>query len=283
MKVVTAVVNNPQFIEIQYHTLKQYMPCDYEFIVFNDAKDFPDMTNGGDISIKQQIEDMCKKHSILYINIPNEHHQYNKVPSARTADSMNFIKHFQMQFPDEYLLLDSDMCLIAPIDIEKYRQYECAVVLQHRNMHHHDIYYFWNGLYYFDTTKMQDLHILEWDMIQGCDTGGKTCIWYINHLRKNPGETIPDMENLKSHVSKTIYYITHKSSGKWDENDAPDCIKTNKGLLQFLKENPRNENNKFFCELYDNCLLHYRAGGNWMGEGHDFHINLAKNLKDAIV
>ena len=51
MKIVTAVVNNPVFIEIQYYTLQKYMKCDYEFIVFNDAKSFSDYSNGGDISI----------------------------------------------------------------------------------------------------------------------------------------------------------------------------------------------------------------------------------------
>ncbi len=30
MKVITAVVNNPVFIQIQYYTLKKYMKCDYE-------------------------------------------------------------------------------------------------------------------------------------------------------------------------------------------------------------------------------------------------------------
>ena len=74
MKVVTAVVNNPIFIEIQYYTLKKYMKCDYEFMVFNDAKDFCDFTNGGDITIKTAIEDMCKKLNIQYINITNQHH-----------------------------------------------------------------------------------------------------------------------------------------------------------------------------------------------------------------
>jgi len=39
MKIVTAVVNNPTFIEVQYHTLKKYVKGDYDFIVFNDAKD----------------------------------------------------------------------------------------------------------------------------------------------------------------------------------------------------------------------------------------------------
>ena len=64
MKIVTAVVNNPTFIEIQYYTLKKYFKGDYELIVFNDAKDFPDMTNGNDITIKKKIEDICNKLNI---------------------------------------------------------------------------------------------------------------------------------------------------------------------------------------------------------------------------
>ena len=59
MKIVTAVVNNPDFIEIQYHTLKKFFKGPYEFIVFNDAKDFPDFTNEGDITIKSNIENIC--------------------------------------------------------------------------------------------------------------------------------------------------------------------------------------------------------------------------------
>jgi len=55
MKIITAVVNNPIFIEIQYYTLKKYFQGEYEFIVFNDAKDFPDFTNYNDITIKSQI------------------------------------------------------------------------------------------------------------------------------------------------------------------------------------------------------------------------------------
>jgi len=34
MKIVTAVVNNPIFIEIQYNTLKKYFQGEYEFIIF---------------------------------------------------------------------------------------------------------------------------------------------------------------------------------------------------------------------------------------------------------
>ena len=95
MKVITAVVNNPIFIEIQYYTLKKYMKCDYEFIVFNDAKLFPDYSNGGDINIKEIIEKLCKNLKIKCINIPNEHHITQSEGSATTLlagfISINFI------------------------------------------------------------------------------------------------------------------------------------------------------------------------------------------------
>ena len=83
MKVITAVVNNPIFIYIQYHTLKKYMKNDYEFIVFNDAKDFPDNTNYGNSNMKNNIEKLkpiynpyfeeikqiCKKNKINLIAV----------------------------------------------------------------------------------------------------------------------------------------------------------------------------------------------------------------------
>ena len=95
MKIITAVVNNPIFIEIQYYTLKKYFQGDYEFIVFNDAKEFPDFTNGNDITIKQQIIDICSKLNIQCINIPNEHHYSSHSAAYRCADSMNYILSYQ--------------------------------------------------------------------------------------------------------------------------------------------------------------------------------------------
>ena len=69
MKVITCVVNNPIFIEIQYKTLKKYLKNDYEYIVFNDAKPYPDLTNGDDANIRKEIEELCKKLDIKCINI----------------------------------------------------------------------------------------------------------------------------------------------------------------------------------------------------------------------
>ena len=72
MKVVTSVVNNPTFIEIQYHCLKKHLHCDFEYIVFNDAKEFPDYTNDNDITIKKQITDTCNELGIKCYEIEND-------------------------------------------------------------------------------------------------------------------------------------------------------------------------------------------------------------------
>ena len=279
MKVVTAVVNNPIFIEIQYYTFKKHIPCEFEFIVFNDAKDFPDNTNYHDITMRKQIEDMCKKLGIKCINIPNDNHKESTWASARTADAMNFITKYQIENPDEYFLFDSDMFLIDTLDIERYREYQIAVLIQHRPGY---LRYFWNGIYYFNIPKMKNLDILAWDMCDNCDTGGRTGLWLWHHLEETK-EGIPVNIEFNKRYSKHIYYIHRLETGFWNADDAPECIKKNTKLLEFLETDPRNENGKFFFDLFDYCALHYRAGGNWRNEGFDFHKNMSLKLKNIIV
>jgi hypothetical protein len=281
MKIVTAVVNNPDFIEIQYNTLKKYFKGEYEFIVFNDAKSFPDFTNGGDTTIKQQIQDVCSKLNIKCINIPNEKHIDMALPCIRCADSMNFILEYQKQNPDKYLLLDSDMFLIDEFDIETYTKYHCAVVLQNRN--DATIHYFWNGIYYMDFTKMRNIDLLNWDCCNDCDVGGSMQEWLKLQMGDSPIPNRDDnrWKNETCHTD-TIYFINHISSLRWSLSELPANI-TNEKLIQFFLNDRRNENGKLFCEIYDNVFLHYRAGGNWIGEGLDFHKNQTKCLKDALL
>ena len=281
MKIVTAVVNNPTFIEIQYNTLKKFFKGEYEFIVFNDAKSFPDFTNGGNPTIKNSIEMLCNKLEITCINIPNEQHKTNDSASIRTADSMTFILNYQKQNPDKYLLLDSDMFLIDYFDINKYSQYDCAIVLQSRN--DFKINYFWNGIYYFDMTKMKNLDLLNWSCCPGCDVGGMMQEWLQKQMKDKP---IPNTDEIrwknKLFHTNNIYFIKHLWSCSWDITELPTNIIESSPIIDFIKNDPRNSNNKFFCEIYDNVFLHYRAGGNWLNEGMDLHYNLSNNLYRSI-
>jgi hypothetical protein len=281
MKIITAVVNNPAFIEIQYHTLKKYFQSEYEFIVFNDAKDFPDFTNGNDITIKKQIQDICIKLDINCINIPNNNHKQNMNAATRCADSMNYILEYQKNNHDKYLLLDSDMFLVDYLDINKYSQYDCAIVLQNRNDGR--INYFWNGIYYFDINKMKNFELLNWNCCKDCDVGGMMQEW----LKKQLGNTTaPNTDEIrwtnKLFHTNDIYFIKHLWSCTWYINELPQNLQDNKELIDFLKNDVRNQNGKFFCEIYDNVFLHYRAGGNWRNEGLTLHKQLTQSLKKNI-
>lgn len=282
MKIVTAVVNNPIFIEIQYHTLKKYFKGEYEFIVFNDAKDFPDFTNGNDITVKKQIEDICCKLNINCINIANDNHKKNLCAASRCADSMNYILQYQKTNPDKYLLLDSDMFLIDYFDINKYSKYDCAIVLQSRN--DNKINYFWNGIYYFDMTKMKKTELLNWNCCEFCDVGGMMQEW----LKLQMGNvSMPNTDEIrwtdKEFHTNDIYFIKHLWSCTWDISELPKKLQDNTKLIDFFKNDKRNTNDKFFCEVYDNVFLHYRAGGNWRNEGIKLHNNLSQLLKNILI
>ena len=278
MKVLTPSVNNPIFIEIQYKTLKKYMMCDYEFIVFNDAKEFSDFTNGGDVTVSKEIENTCKRLGIVCIKIDNNKHSNMSDAAIRCADSYNSILEFQKENKDKYLVLDSDMFLIDYFNPESYYEdFSSAVVLQSRDknsdnesyfgLYNNQIYctdsicnYIWNGIFYFDMNKITNQNMLNWDCIGAVDVGGAMCHW------------------LNTQVNEPLHYIQHLSSCSWDLSEIPDNLKNDDKLVEFLLNDPRNTNGKFFCEIYDNKFLHYRAGGNWRGEGLEFHKDLSNKL-----
>jgi hypothetical protein len=286
MKIITAVVNNPAFIEIQYHTLKKFLICEegYEFIIFNDAKTFPDVSNDGDLTISSKIEETCHKLGIKSITLPNQHHINIPSMSARHADTFNnHLLKYQKQYPDKYLLLDSDMFLIDYLNINKYTAYESAIVLQQRP----NLNYIWPGLCYLDFTKMQNVDLLDWSLSRGGDSGANMCHWL---AKQTENSVVPKCNDLRwaakdntFHIENAVYFIRHLWSCSWNENELPENLKTNTDLLQFLKEDVRNVNGKFYCEIYDNVFLHYRAGSNWNKEGMVLHNMLTEKLQRILL
>lgn len=280
MKIVTTVVNNPDFIEIQHYTLKKYFKTEYEFIVFNDAKEFPDYTNGGDVTLRAKIEDTCKSLNIKCINIVNDHHKSEQSGSQRSVDSMNNVFKYQLENPDVYLFIDSDMFLIKDFDVTEYSKYDAAFVLQQRD----NIFYMWPQLCYFDMHKIKDFHTINWNSCNSCDAGGMTKEWLSMHVDI---DTIPNTHQIrhseKGYEINNLYFIKHLWSCSWDQSELPDYLKNKEKLLEFFTNDPRNQNGKYFCEIYDDVFLHYRAGCNWLNEGMNLHNMLTKQLKSILL
>jgi hypothetical protein len=174
------------------------------------------------------------------------------------------------------------MFLIDYFDPVKYSMVDCAIALHSR--HNGAINYFWNGIYYFDTTKMKNLYILNWNCCKDCDTGGMTKEWLKKQMGNTPLPTPHDIQWAdKDCRINDIHFIKPLTSGHWDITQLPTNLQSNVKLVHFLTNDVRNENNKLFCEIYDNVFLHYRAGGNWRQEGLELHSRLTYLLRSALL
>lgn len=267
MKVVSIITNHPIFIDLQKKSLEKYLKVDYEYIVFNDGKDWPDITNFYDPinEGRQAIIEKCEELDVTCINLPNEKHKHIQCASLRHVDSLQFLLDYMMQNKDEYLILDGDMFLIDLLDIEKYRKHDCACVLQERPR----LQYIWPNLFYVDLNKLKHIELFKLN-IDGADTGSASHHW----LETFPC-SFPKCEEIRhsSHqfTNEYFYFIKHLWSCSWNENEIPENLKKNETLLAFLKNDFRNQSGRFFCEIYDQCLFHYRAGSNWMGQPKETH------------
>jgi hypothetical protein len=287
MKIVTNVVNNPVFIEIQYNLLKRYVRGgEYEFIVFNDAKRYEDYTNNGDIGIRDKIIETCERLGIKCINMDNDNHKEIKAASIRASIVMNEIHNYQMENPDRYIIMDSDMFLIDYMDIDRYDGYKVAYVLQTREEHR----YMWSGLIYMDMRNVDEFRDINWFLTPTTDVGGMTRKWLERYIKidEEKGNKVPTIEEIRwnkdgIYNTDNLYYMRHLWSLSWDEGELPENLRGREGLIRYLREDSRNKGDKYFCEIYDNIFLHYRGGCNWMGGGMTFHIEMANKLKKYII
>lgn len=279
MKVVSIITNHPIFIELQKKSLEKYLKVDYEYIVFNDGKDWPDITNFYDPihEGRQAIIDKCAELQVTCINLPNENHKNIQSASVRHVDSLQLLLDFMMKHTDEYLILDGDMFLIDHLEIEKYKKHDCACVLQERP----HLRYIWPNLFYVDLNKLKHLELFKLGFISGGDTGSASHDW----LKSFPC-SFPKCEEIRhsSHqfTNPYFYFIKHLWSCSWNENELPENLNNNEPLLTFLKNDFRNQHGRFFCEIYDQCFFHYRAGSNWMEQSKDSHKQQIRNLSDIL-
>lgn len=261
------VVNNPDFIELQFKLFQKFCKDDWKMVVFNDTKDFPDPSNFEDLSLKQKIKEVCDKLGIEHHFIPNENHLQITSPSIRHCLTANYIFHnFQKNNSNSILIFDSDMFPIKEFSVQNYQEYDLAGVLQNRETTDFGkISYLWPNLVFFTPSKLKGLDDWDWSVIVSknglveADTGGKT----FNYLRKN--------SDLKLKI------IHHLSSENWCKEDCK--FELSETTWSFLNSDIRNKNGKYYSEIYDDWILHLRASSNWEGLSRSTHLLRNKLLK----
>jgi hypothetical protein len=185
--------NRPDFISLQYNSIKKYVKNDFRYIVVNNAKfSTIDSTKNGDECFAE-IEKVCKE-----LNI--EHHPItvsDKVLNACTTGSIKDNKYtfdsyaccyavqwsFLELIPNikgKVFIVDADLFFMDYIDLENLlEEYDTAFIPQFRNSNGSSlIMYMWNMFCGFDFDKYPELLNLNWSNghVDGnlCDVGGMT-------------------------------------------------------------------------------------------------------------
>ena len=82
--------------------------------------------------------------------------------------------------------------------------------------------------------------------------------WFLKQIINSE---IPNTEEIrwsnKRFHTDHIYFIKHLWSCSWDLNEIPGNIEKQEKLVDFIKNDTRNFNDKFFCEIYDDIFFFY--------------------------
>lgn len=255
------VCNNPSFIKLQSLTLNKRCKTPFTIKIFNDAKDWPEQSNNGDPTMRQQIRDTCKELGITCIDVPNSEDRLIDLGSSqRHARTMNFMyNNYQKHSPNFILALDSDMFPIRDFSLENWVNYDIGYVPQNRGF----CFYMWPNLYFLNPKNIPETtkNLINWNKYHGTDIRGMTV------GTDSGGQTF---NFLMNNTSKT-YYINHLISLQWNSELCPKWI--DKNIKSFLDSDYRNQKGMYFGEIYDDLFLHYRAGTNWTNFDVNSHNN----------
>jgi len=160
--IITHAYNQPDFIEMQIKGFKKFLADDYEFVVFNDARN---------PQIRKQIEIICGNYNIQCIGIPQEIHdrpylqrwpgENNNYPSVRHSNGIMYSLH-KLGFNHDGIvcIIDSDMFLIKPFSITKFLdKFDIAALNQFPG----PINYLWPGLAFMNMKTMPNKETINWN------------------------------------------------------------------------------------------------------------------------
>jgi len=275
--IVSTWVNHPEVLLIHRAMwVKAFSGEPVNYIIYIDAKEYPDPSNFGDVTMKQQLIQICIENSIEYIIVPQEYHvQRGKVFLSCTVQSdispsASDALVCQYMWNQQVLEKGVTRFLIVQTDLFPYRTFTWDSITRgaefcYRPQQRTDgitLHYAWNGLCVFDMRRWPDAkkQIVNFDygFHKGvfADAGAGT-YYILDHL--DPEQKF-EFKELNSH--------------RWSSKDAP--INLPDWITEHLNTDVRNKISEdgtvlYYSEIFDNAFFHLRAGCNWDNVGRDLH------------
>jgi hypothetical protein len=259
--IVTHNYNRPDFIEIQYKTLKKFLQDDFEYVVFNDSNK---------IDMYRQIEKMCQMYGIRSISVPQELHNDDVNASFRHATAVKYsLETVGYGHDGIVFILDCDIILVRPFSVAKYM--EDRDIAGRINRPRHKAVYLSPLFCILNMNKLPEKTTLSFDcaVINDLlmDTGGASHYYLLEH----PELKIIPVSILYSHQ----LFLADKHVNKYEDIEVSEDIRRgfyehcgfNQNEIEFLLKRPDT------FEFYlDNFFLHYRGSSYTNGDAYKFRI-----------
>jgi hypothetical protein len=279
--IITHVYNRPDFIEIQDKTFKHFIEDAYEFVVFNDASNE---------NMATQIKEICAKHDIHHIRIPQEIHTRPYLPrlpgdplhrpNIRHANCVQYsLDTLGFNHNGIVFIIDSDMFLVRPLNISEYMKDKDIVAYVKGS--DNNVFYLCPNLCFLHMNRLPDKRSLNFNcgVANGAsvDSGG----WTYFYLKQHPELRVISVEGLWSYLLFCPHYIDSRPIDYTASEDARREVYIKYGFnekeIQFFLKRPDT------FEIYmDKCFLHYRAGTNYSNLSQEFHNNKTRIFNEFI-
>lgn len=282
--IITTAVNSPDFILLQRALALKFCSHPFRFVVVNDCKPVGDNTNFFNDKLWLDVEEVCRRHDISHVRLPQELHRRRENvfpaafrpsaddPASRAALAVQWaLNEVGFQDFNFVMILDSDMFPIRVFSLEQMLGgNEIAGVWQERAgggiFWRKRVRYLWNGILVVNAGVLPDKQnfSLECGRVDGVptDVGG-----HLHHyFARNPDVRVQS--------------IHHLSSGHWGRQDEPEWLP--EAVRDFVRNDAKNVDGRYYAEIYDDRFFHFRAGGNW--DGMDISLFAARQaaLIDAL-
>jgi len=179
--IFTYAHKRPDFIKLQYDSIKKHIVGEYEYVVFNNAID--------SIEQNDEIKKICNELNIKCVDIiiNNDiasslimgHIQNNTYSNANVGTSYPIIYTFKHYLTNEskICIIDSDMFFINDINFDELmKDKDSLYIPQYRD--NNNLKYMWNALVCLNFERNELLKTLDWNCDYvgniGLDVGGKT-------------------------------------------------------------------------------------------------------------
>jgi hypothetical protein len=213
--IFTYAHKRPDFIKLQFESIKKHVKSEYEYVVFNNAIDSIEQYN--------EIHKICEELNVKCVDIVIDqniasslimgHISNNQYSNANVGTSYPIIYTFKHYLTDEpkICIIDSDMFFIQDINFEELMaDKDVAYIPQYRD--NNNLKYMWNALVCLNFERNEKLKNLDWNCDYvgkiGLDVGGKTRHFLAeNQLDASIMEEYCIYDYLNDGSTKKIHFI----------------------------------------------------------------------------